>query len=97
MLENMSCLEQVIPCVLHHHERFDGTGYPNSLAGEMIPLCARIIAVANAFDAITNDTPYREKLDYTSALQEIERNSGTQFDPQVVKVFNVLVTSGGLE
>jgi ribonuclease P protein subunit RPR2 len=71
--------------VVHHHERWDGAGYPWGLAGEAIPLAARIFAVADAFDALTSDRPYREAVSAQEALGEIERNAGTQFDPAVVQ------------
>ncbi len=70
--------------VLHHHERWDGTGYPDRLAGEAIPPAARILAVADAFDALTSDRVYRGRLTDSQALGELERAAGTQFDPNVV-------------
>jgi len=73
--------------VLHHHERWDGTGYPDGLKGEDIPLLARIIAVADAYDAMTTDRPYRKALSKEDAVKEIIRCSGTQFDPGVTEVF----------
>jgi HD-GYP domain-containing protein (c-di-GMP phosphodiesterase class II) len=73
--------------IRHHHERFDGTGYPGGLAGEAIPLSARIFAVADAFDAMTSDRPYRGALPVDRALLEIREGAGTQFDPEVVRVF----------
>ena len=73
--------------VLAHHERWDGKGYPRALKGELIPLEARIIAVADAYDAMTSDRPYRDKLSRDAAMEEIERNSGTQFDPAIVRIF----------
>jgi ribonuclease P protein subunit RPR2 len=70
--------------VRHHHERWDGTGYPNGLHGEEIPLGARIFAVADALDAMTTDRPYRDAQSWEHALDEILRGSGSQFDPRVV-------------
>lgn len=73
--------------VLCHHERWDGSGYPQGLQGEDIPLGARLFAVADTLDAMTSHRPYRNALPLETAMAEIERNSGTQFDPQVVKAF----------
>ena len=73
--------------IKHHHERYDGTGYPDGLAGEEIPLGARIIAVADTYDAIISDRPYRAGLSREVALQRIIEQKGKQFDPQVVDAF----------
>jgi len=97
ILENLKNLQHVRELILHHHERLDGAGYPDGLAGEDIPLGARILAVADAFDAITSDRPYRRGASVEEALQEIERNAGRQFDPAVVKVFARLVRSGKIQ
>jgi hypothetical protein len=87
LLEGIPFLKPALDVVLHHHERFDGAGYPDGLAGEKIPLSARIFAVADTFDAITNDRPYRKALSEQEALAEIQRCSLQQFDPQVVEAF----------
>jgi putative nucleotidyltransferase with HDIG domain len=76
-----------LPYVLYHHERWDGTGYPTGKAGEEIPLEARVLAVADAFDAMTSDRPYRRALTRDEALAEVERCAGTQFDPEIARVF----------
>jgi HD-GYP domain-containing protein (c-di-GMP phosphodiesterase class II) len=73
--------------VLHHHERWDGAGYPEGLRGEGIPLSARIIFVADAYDAMTSDRVYRPKRTPEEALAELERCAGTQFDPEIVAAF----------
>jgi HD-GYP domain-containing protein (c-di-GMP phosphodiesterase class II) len=83
MLESLG-VDPVADWVLHHHERWDGAGYPSGLAGEAIPLGARVIFVADAFDAMTSDRVYRRKLSIDDALAELERCAGTQFDPNVV-------------
>jgi diguanylate cyclase (GGDEF)-like protein len=84
MLESLG-VQPVAEWVLHHHERWDGAGYPNRLAGDQIPLGARIIFVADAYDAMTSDRAYRQAMPQRDALAELERCSGTQFDPTVVK------------
>ena len=73
--------------VRHHHENYDGSGYPDGLAGEAIPIGARIIMVADTADAMTTDRPYRTALGYNEVLAELERYAGMQFDPQLVKLF----------
>jgi len=83
MLESLG-IEPVAEWVLHHHERWDGTGYPQRLAGDQIPLGARILFVADAYDAMTSERAYRERLTQGEALAELERCAGTQFDPVVV-------------
>jgi HD-GYP domain-containing protein (c-di-GMP phosphodiesterase class II) len=73
--------------VLHHHERWDGNGYPDRLRGEEIPLGARIIFVADAYDAMTSDRVYRRRLTDEEAVSELVRCAGTQFDPSIVAAF----------
>ncbi len=80
-------LKDVLPGILHHHERYDGSGYPDRLKGEDIPLEARIIAVADAFDAMVSVRPYKKGYSTADALQELKRCAGTQFDPVVVQCF----------
>lgn len=79
----------LIPMVLNHHERFDGKGYPVGLAGEDIPLMARIVCVADSFDAMTSDRSYRPRFTVIAALEEIEKCKGAQFDPLVVDAFMI--------
>ncbi len=78
----------VLECILHHHERYDGKGYPDGLKGAAIPLGARIIAVADSFSAMMQSRPYRKALTFEQACKEILQNSCSQFDPAVVKVFS---------
>jgi HD-GYP domain-containing protein (c-di-GMP phosphodiesterase class II) len=80
-------LKSALPGVLYHHERFDGRGYPNGLQGEEVPLVARILAIADTFDAMTTDRPYRRGLAHKEAMEEIIRNKGSQFDPLIVEAF----------
>jgi len=78
---------EILGMVRHHHERFDGKGYPEGVVGETIPLLARILAIADTYDAITSDRPYRRAADHREAVREILAGSGTQFDPAVVQAF----------
>jgi ribonuclease P protein subunit RPR2 len=88
ILRNVSMLQGGgLDVVRHHHERWDGAGYPDGLAGEQIPLSARIFAVADTLDAMTSDRPYRAALDWADAIEEIQAQSGRQFDPGVVQAF----------
>jgi HD-GYP domain-containing protein (c-di-GMP phosphodiesterase class II) len=86
MLQSLG-VEPIASWVLHHHERWDGKGYPEGLGGERIPLGARIIFVADAFDAMTTERVYGERLSPAQALAELDRCAGTQFDPTVVAAF----------
>ena len=73
--------------ILAHHEKLDGTGYPRGLKGDEIPWKARVVAVADSYDAMTSDRPYRKALSKDQAIAELIKNSGIQFDPDIVKVF----------
>jgi putative nucleotidyltransferase with HDIG domain len=96
ILLRVSALREALPYVLYHHERWDGRGYPSGKAGEAIPLEARLLAIADAFDAMTSDRPYRRALSQEHALAEIERCAGTQFDPELALVFLELFTEAEL-
>ena len=96
VLEPLEILEPAVPIILYHHERYDGTGYPKGLKKDAIPLGARILAVANAFEAMICDRPYRRARSVSEAAREIASHSGTQFDPKVVEAFMKLVRSGKL-
>lgn len=87
ILSNATLFEKAIPIVKHHHERYDGFGYPEKLAGENIPLLARIAAVADSFDAMTSRRTYRDSMPLDVVKSEIEKNKGTQFDPNIADVF----------
>ena len=87
ILGEAEAFKDIIPIVKHHHERFDGRGYPSRLSGEEIPLLARITAVADTFDAMTSKRSYRNALDIQYVKEEIERCKGTQFDPKIAEVF----------
>lgn len=87
ILSNATIFKDIIPIVKHHHERFDGHGYPGKLKGEEIPYLARIATVADSFDAMTSKRSYRDSLPIDVVKEEIKKNSGTQFDPEIAEVF----------
>jgi putative nucleotidyltransferase with HDIG domain len=80
-------MEEVAAAVHHHHENYDGTGYPEGLTGERIPLASRVIHVADAYDAMTSPRPFRDALDHETAVSELTKGAGKQFDPEVVRAF----------
>ena len=96
LIDHIPAMCDIYPCILHHHERFDGTGYPDGLSAEDIPLGARIIAVADSFDAMTTDRPYRRGLGAEAAVAELMRGEGTQFDKRCVVAFVQLVRRGDI-
>ncbi|MPM76389.1 3'3'-cGAMP-specific phosphodiesterase 3 [bioreactor metagenome] len=87
ILKNIGSLNEMIPIVLHHHEKYNGTGYPDKLKGEEIDYLARMLTVADSFDAMTSMRPYQAKKTFDQAISELIRCSGTQFDPEIVKAF----------
>ena len=87
ILRPFSMLKPVIPIIMHHHEKYDGTGYPSRLKKGQIPLGARVMAVADAFEAMVYGRPYRERMNVDNALREIKKKSCSQFDPKVVEAF----------
>jgi HD-GYP domain-containing protein (c-di-GMP phosphodiesterase class II) len=96
LVESFADFEHALPYVLHHHERWDGEGYPHRLRGEAIPIEARLLGVADAFDAMTSLRPYRAALTVEQALVELERCAGTQFDPQLAETFVDAWRSGAI-
>ncbi|HNX91478.1 MAG TPA: HD domain-containing phosphohydrolase [Candidatus Omnitrophota bacterium] len=87
ILSKFKPLKPIVPIILYHHENFDGTGYPKKLKGEEIPLGARILGIVSAFEAMVLHKPYRQALSIDSAIQEVKRTAGTQFDPRIVEAF----------
>jgi HD-GYP domain-containing protein (c-di-GMP phosphodiesterase class II) len=86
LINRVPMLAHIGEAILHHHERYDGSGYPDGLDGENIPLASRIIGVVDAFDAMTSPRPYREPVDSAEAFEEMLRCAGTQFDPHIVAI-----------
>jgi Response regulator containing a CheY-like receiver domain and an HD-GYP domain len=95
IVEPMRFLGSAVDIVRYHHERLDGSGYPSGLCGSQIPLAARIFSIADSFDAMTSDRPYREAMLIEEALSEVCAGSGTQFDPDVVEVFLEMMAEEG--
>lgn len=87
LIKPVEFLQPILPIILYHREKYDGTGYPSGLKREQIPLGARIMAVVDAFESMVTDRPYRRKISVDSAVNELVKNSGTQFDPKVVEAF----------
>lgn len=85
IIKHLQILKPVVPIIVHHHEKYNGTGYPSKLKKGNIPIGARIMSVADAFDAMVYGRPYKERMSVDEALEEIKKYSGTQFDPQIVK------------
>lgn len=88
IVKQLGFLDALVPVILYHHERYDGKGYPNGLKDDEIPLGARILGIADAYDAMTSDRPYRPRAySRRKAIQELEKGAGTQFDPEIVEMF----------
>lgn len=97
IIRHLPSLDYVIPAVIGHHERYDGNGYPRRIAGEDIPVAARILCIADAFDAMISKRPYKEPYSVNTALKILEEQAGLQFDPKLVPVFVELVKSGTIK
>lgn len=85
--QNISKLKHIAEAILYHHERWDGKGYPHGLKGEEIPIEARVMAIIDSYDAMTTDRPYQKAKTKEEALKELEQCAGTQFDPELTKIF----------
>ena len=94
ILKDITFVPHIVEVARNHHERYDGTGYPRGLAGEDIPYMARILTIADCFDAMTARRPYKNPLSVSYAVSELKKNSGTQFDPELVDVFIRLINEG---
>ncbi|HTN42348.1 MAG TPA: HD domain-containing phosphohydrolase [Nitrospiria bacterium] len=97
IVDRVKQLRKIVPGIMHHHEKYDGTGYPSGLKGHQIPLIARIIGVADCFDAMTTNRPYRKGLSVQTALDEIQKLAGTQLDEKVVEAFVRTYRRNGLK
>jgi HD-GYP domain-containing protein (c-di-GMP phosphodiesterase class II) len=94
IIEGIPFLQEAIPAIRFHQERWDGSGYPIGLKGPEIPLLARIFAVADAFDALTNDRPYRKKISMGETIKFLQQQAGILFDPEIVAEFEAMVKEG---
>jgi diguanylate cyclase (GGDEF)-like protein len=95
ILKHIPSFSGLLPNIVHHHERFDGTGYPDGIRGEDIPLESRILSIADSYDAMTSARPYKATLTVEEAIAEIKKCAGTQFDPKLVKVFCEIIDQNG--
>jgi putative nucleotidyltransferase with HDIG domain len=95
IIRRMHTFTDLVPLILYHHEKYNGSGYPSGLAGEQIPLGARIITLADSLEAMLSDRPYRSGLDFSSAVAEVLRCSGSHFDPRVVNAFLKIIAEQG--
>src|SRR5690606_358584 len=87
IIHRVAAVKDAAAIILHHHERYSGHGYPHGLRGADIPLGARIVAIADAYDAMLSDRPYRAAVGHAAAIEEIRAEAGTQFDPDLVELF----------
>ncbi len=94
LVSRVPTLSRLTDAILHHHEKWDGSGYPEGLAGEGIPLAARIVGAVDAFDAMTSPRPYRDMISHQAAVAELKRCAGTQFDPRVVELIEQILHEG---
>jgi diguanylate cyclase (GGDEF)-like protein len=93
IIKSVKSLQEIIPLIINHHERYDGKGYPNNLKGDKIPYLARILTVVDSFDAMTSNRPYNNRKTYEEGIEEVKRCSGTQFDPKIAETFIEVISS----
>ena len=93
IIKSVESLKDVIPLIKHHHERYDGKGYPDGLSGENIPYLARVLTVVDSFDAMTSNRPYNRRKSYEEGIEELRKCSGEQFDPEIAKAFIEVIES----
>ena len=96
ILAPINDMDDILPAVRHHHERWDGEGYPAGLKGKEIPLMARALCIADSFDTMTEDRPYRPSIGVDNAIQELKYCAGSQFDPELVEVFLEVCRTKGI-
>jgi len=96
MLTFSEYFKPAIPIVRHHHEQWNGKGYPDGLKGKKIPTGARILAVADAFDAMSSARPYRDAINYKKIVEEMKENAGTHFDPEIVEIWLKIMEKYGI-
>lgn len=94
IIKHIPNLLETVPVIVSHHERYDGFGYPRGIRGEQIPILGRVICIADAFDAMTTDRPYRKGLSLEQAIYELSKNKGKQFDPSLVDIFLKMIDDG---
>ena len=94
IIKHIPNLLETVPVIISHHERYDGFGYPRGIRGEKIPVLGRIISIADSFDAMTTDRPYRKGLSLEQAIYELNKHKGHQFDPHLVEIFIDIIQQG---
>lgn len=97
IIKHLPSLDYVIPAVIGHHERYDGLGYPRRISGEDIPVAARILCIADSFDAMTSERSYKKAYNVDQAISIIEKESGRQFDPKLARLFCYIVSSRNIK
>jgi HD-GYP domain-containing protein (c-di-GMP phosphodiesterase class II) len=97
IIKHIPNLVETVPIIISHHEHYDGSGYPRQMKGESIPRLGRILCLADSFDAMTTDRPYRKGLSFEQAIYEIKKNKGSHFDPELCDLMIDLIERGEIE